>query len=231
MGPRGALIAACTCNAMGQLTVFTDQAAWTLAVNGVGFSAIEGTFDGVTILNMQPGMVYDVNGDFSITVEGALGSSGDAFIDGGVFHGEIFTATEHIAYRPDFRSNIVAFGQFYDGAASGSGIQIQTSLGTLDIFDDSGLDGFEDGFLGFLINDGSSITSVSNIGNDDMGGTAVGEICVATNAVYAFVPAPGGAALLSLGGLMAMRRLRRMCRDFILIHEAAGPEGSTVFAA
>lgn len=208
MGPRGALIAACTCNAMGQLTVFTDQAAWTLAVNGVGFSAIEGTFDGVTILNMQPGMVYDVNGDFSITVEGALGSSGDAFIDGGVFHGEIFPATEHSAYRHDFSSNIVAFGHFYDGAASGLGIQIQTSLGTLDIFDDGGLDGFEDGFLGFLINDGSSISSVSIIGSDDMGGTAVGEIYDATNAVYAFVPSPGSLAILGLGGLTATRRRR-----------------------
>lgn len=203
-----ALVAAGTCNALGQLTIFTDQAAWESAVNGAGYSAIEETFDGITILNMQPGGAYMVNGDFSITVEGAMGSSDDAFIDNGVFHGEIFPATEHTAYRHDFTSNIVGFGQFYDGAASGLGLRISTSLGDIDIFDDGGYDGFEDGFLGFLINDGSSISSVSIIGSDDNGGTAVGEIYDANNAVYAFVPAPGGAAVLGLGGLMAMRRRR-----------------------
>jgi hypothetical protein len=50
-----ALVAAGTCNALGQLTIFTDQAAWESAVNGAGYSAIEETFDGITILNMQPG--------------------------------------------------------------------------------------------------------------------------------------------------------------------------------
>lgn len=197
-----------TTTALGQLAIYTDQSAWEAAVSGDGYSAIEETFDGITILNMQPGSAYMVNADFSITVEGALGSSDDAFIDNGVFHGEIFPAAEHVAYRHDFVNNIVAFGQFYDGAASGLGIRISTDLGDLDIFDDGGLTGFEDGFLGFLITDGSSISSVSIIGSDSDGGSAVGEIYDATNAVYAFVPAPGGLALLGLGGLAATRRRR-----------------------
>lgn len=203
-----ALIAAGTTNALGQLSIFTDQTAWESAVNGAGFSAIEETFDGITILNMQPGGAFDVNGDFSITVEGSAGNADDAFIDGGVFHGEIFPADRHSAYRHDFVNDIVAFGQFYDGAASGLGLRIQTDVGTLDIFDDGGLSGFQDGFLGFLITDGSSISSVSIIGSDSDGGTAVGEIYDATNAVYAFVPAPGSLALLGLGGLAATRRRR-----------------------
>ena len=201
-------LAAGASTSFGQLTIFTDQGAWESAVSGAGYTSIEETFDGVTILNMQPGTAYDINGDFSITVEGATGSSDDAFIDGGAFHGEIFPATEHSAYRHDFSGGIVAFGQFYDGAASGLGIQISTSLGDIDIFDDGGLSGFEDGFLGFLINDGSFINSVSIIGSDSDGGTAVGEIYDATNAVYAFVPAPSSMALIGLGGLVATRRRR-----------------------
>lgn len=202
------IAAGTTTAALGQLAIYTDQAAWEAAVSGAGYSAIEETFDGITILNMQPGGGYMINSDFSITVEGAMGSSDDAFIDNGVFHGEIFPATEHVAYRHDFVNSIVAFGQFYDGAASGLGIRISTSLGDLDIFDDGGLTGFADGFLGFLITDGSSISSVSIIGSDSDGGTAVGEIYDATNAVYAFVPAPGSLALLGLGGLAATRRRR-----------------------
>lgn len=204
------LIVAGASSAFGGVSVFTDQAAWEAAVSNAGFVPIEETFDGLTINNMQPsGGPYMINGDFSISVEGTDSpNADDAFIEGGVFHGEIFPADDHSGYRHDFNSDIVAFGQFYDGAASGLGIQIQTSIGTFDIFDDGGLTGFQDGFLGFLITDGSSLSSVTIIGSDADGGTAVGEIYDATNAVYAFIPTPGSALLLGLGGLAAMRRRR-----------------------
>lgn len=205
----GVVIAAAGSAALGQLSVYTDQAAWEAAVSGAGYVGLEESFDGLTILNMQPsGGAYAINSDFSITVEGAMGSSDDAFISGGSFHGEIFPATEHTGYRHDFVNNIVGFGQFYDGAASGLGIRISTSLGDIDIFDDGGYSGFQDGFLGFLITNGSSLSSVTIIGSDSDGGTAVGEIYDANNVVYAFVPTPGGVAILGIGGLLATRRRR-----------------------
>lgn len=200
------LILAGSSSAFGQLSVFTDQAAWEAAVANAGFTPMEETFDGITINDMQPaGSPYVVNSDFSITVEGAPDAANTAFIDGGEFEGEIFPDSGHTGYRHDFNTNIVAFGQFYEGAASGLGIQIATSLGNIDIFDDGGYSGFQNGFLGFLITDGSSISSITIIGSDADGGTAVGEIYDATNAAYAFIPTPGSALLLGLGAVAALR--------------------------
>lgn len=198
-------IAAMATAASAQLTAYTDQAAWEADLIALGYTPITETFDGIQILNMQPGGgPYQVNSDFSISVLGQQGSSDDAFIDGGEFHGEIFPATEHSAYVHTFSMPVIAFGQFYDGAASGLGIQIQTNEGNVDIFDY--YDGFDDGFLGFIATSG--MTEVSIIGSDADGGTAVGEIYDALDASYAFVPAPAGAALLGLGGLVAARRRR-----------------------
>jgi len=203
------IVAAAGTSASGQLQIFTDQAAWENAVANAGFTPIEETFDGIEINNMQPSnSPHVVNDDFSISVEGTdSGNDDDAFIADGQFHGEIFPDQDHTGYRHDFNNEIVAFGQFFEGAASGLGVQIASDLGTLDIFDDGGLSGFEDGFLGFLADSGS-VSSVTIIGSDADGGSAVGEIYDANNVTYAFVPAPGTAALLGLGGLAAIRRRR-----------------------
>lgn len=193
--------------ASAQLIAYNDQAAWEADLAALGFSATTETFDGIQILNMQPGGgPYVVNGDVSITVMGQQGSSDDAFIDNGEFHGEIFPDSEHSAYVHDFAVPIVGFGQFLDGAASGLGIRMQTNEGTIDIFDDGGYDGFDDGFLGFI--SANPITQVSIIGSDADGGSAVGEIYDALDVSYAVIPSPAGLALLGLGGLAAARRRR-----------------------
>lgn len=190
----------------GGVTAYTSQAEWEAALIDMGYTPITETFDGITILNMQPsGGIYAVNDDFGIDVEGQLGSDDDAFIQDGVFHGEIFPATEHSAYVHVFDAPVIAFGQYYDGAASGLGIQIQTDKGTIDIFDF--YDGFDEGFLGFIATEG--VSEVSIIGSDADGGSAVGEIYDALDASYAFVPSPGALALLGLAGLAGGRRRRR----------------------
>lgn len=203
----GAGVAAITAAASAQLTAYNNQAAWEADLVNLGYAPFTETFDGIQILNMQPGGgPYMVNSDFSITVEGQQGSSDDAFIDNGAFHGEIFPATEHSAYVHTFSTPIIGFGQFFDGAASGLGLRLETTQGTVDIFDDGGYSGFEDGFLGFI--SAAPITEVRIIGSDANGGSAVGEIYDALDASYAIIPAPGALALLGMGGVAALRRRR-----------------------
>ena len=97
---------------------------------------------------------------------------------------------------------MIAFGQFYEGAASGLGLQIETADGNVDILDF--YSGFDDGFLGYIGT--TPISSVRIIGGTD--DTAVGEIYDAADVSYAFIPAPGSVAILGLGGLAAVRRRR-----------------------
>lgn len=192
-----------TASASAQLTAYTDQATWEADLTSDGYAPISESFDGITILNMQPGGgPYDVNGDFSIDVTGNMGSDDDAFIDDGAFHGEIFPDSEHVSYVHTFNSPVVGFGQFFDGAATGLGVRISTSEGELDIFDYYG--DFDDGFLGFT--SATPITSVEIIGSDADGGSAVGEIYDVPDMAYAFVPEPGALSLLALAGVFAVRR-------------------------
>jgi hypothetical protein len=188
-------------SAFGAFTAYNDQAAWEAALVDVTVEE----FDGIEILNMQPGGgPYVVNADFSMSVKGNPGSADDAFISGGEFHGEIFPASEHSAYVHTFNTPINGFGQFFDGAASGLGIRISTAEGEVDIFDF--YTGFEDGFLGFVSD--VPITEVSIIGSDADGGTAVGEIYDALNVAYGVIPSPGAAALFGMAGLVGLRRRR-----------------------
>ncbi|MFG0253436.1 MAG: hypothetical protein ACF8NJ_11250 [Phycisphaerales bacterium JB038] len=189
--------------ASAAFTAFGDQAAWQAALASYTIEEL----DGIQIFDMQPGGgPYVVNSDFSITVEGNLGQSDDAFIDGGEFHGEIFPDAPdgHSAYVHTFNTPIHGFGQFFDGAASGLGLRIETTEGTVDIFDY--YTGFEDGWLGFVSD--VPVTEVRIIGSDADGGTAVGEIYDALNVGYGVIPAPGSAALLGLAGMTLHRRRR-----------------------
>ncbi|TWT77339.1 hypothetical protein Pla123a_19990 [Posidoniimonas polymericola] len=169
--------------ASAQLTVFTDQAAWESAVLGLGLTPTTETFDGLSIFDMQPSDgLLPINGDFGITVTGAdSGDADDAFIDAGQFHGEIFPLTEHASYDHVFNRPVRAFGQFFDGAASGLGIKISTPDGDIDIHDF--YSGFEDGFLGFLST--NAYDRVRIIGSDADGGSEVGEIYEALDVSYA----------------------------------------------
>jgi hypothetical protein len=200
-------VAAFAAASNAQLVAYTDQAAWEADLAAMGYAATTETFDGLDIPNMQPdGGPYIINSDVSLTVLGQQGSADDAFIANGEFHGEIFPDSEHTAYVHDFGTAIIGFGQYFEGAASGLGIRIQTNEGTIDIFDDGGYDGFDNGFLGFIAT--SPLTQVSIIGSDADGGSAVGEIYDAADLSYAVIPAPAGVALLGLGGLVAARRRR-----------------------
>jgi hypothetical protein len=190
-------------SASATLTVYTDQAAWEQAVSNAGYTPMEETFDGITILDMQPGGgPYLVGDSFELTVTGQQGNTDDAFIDGGRFHGEIFPDTRHLSYVHTFAQPVIGFGQFFDGAATGLGLRIVTGEGEIDIFDY--YTGFADGFLGYTSD--VPIMSVEIIGSDADGGTAVGEIYDVDNTVWAVVPAPGSLALLGLGALAARRR-------------------------
>lgn len=190
-------------SADAQFTGYGDQAAWEADLISMGYTPITETFDGIQILGMQPGGgPYPVNSDFSMKVTGAQGSPDDAFIDGGEFHGEVFPATEHVSYIHQFNTPVVAFGQFYDGAASGLGIRISTTEGEVDIFDY--YTGFADGFMGFIST--TPVSEVEIIGSDANGGSAVGEIYDALDASYAFVPEPASLGLLLLAVPFALRR-------------------------
>jgi hypothetical protein len=184
--------------ASAAFTGYDDANAWIAAV---GDYTLE-EFDGIDIPDMQPNGPYVVNADFSITVEGQQDDFGVANIQNGVFEGEIFPATGHTAYVHTFNTPVFGFGQFFDGAASGLGLQIETSEGTVDIFDY--YTGFDDGFLGFVSD--VPISEVRIIGSDADGGGAVGEIYDALNVYYSLIPAPGTAALLGLAGLAVRRR-------------------------
>jgi hypothetical protein len=207
----GAIVGACALGliataAHADFTAYGDQAAWEADLISMGYTPFTETFDGLTIPDMQPGGgPYPINADFSIDITGAVGAFNDAFIENGEFHGEIFPATRHVSYVHQFNAPIVAFGQFYDGAASGLGIQIQTSEGSVDIFDF--YTGFEDGFMGFIST--VPVTVVEIVGSDANGGTAVGEIYEALDASYALVPGPASICLIALAGPFALRRRRR----------------------
>lgn len=199
--------AALTTAANAQFTAYNNQADWEADLLGAGYSPFTNTLDGLESGDLNPGDApFMISSDISFTVEGGPGNAGDAFFSGGTFHGELFPADRHSAYVHTFSSPVVGFGQFFDGAASGLGLRIQTLEGTVDIFDDGGYSGFEDGFLGFIST--SPITEVRIIGSDADGGSAVGEIYDANDISYAMVPAPGALALLGLGGVAAVRRRR-----------------------
>ncbi|QDU56682.1 PEP-CTERM sorting domain-containing protein [Aeoliella mucimassa] len=169
--------------ANAQFTVFTDQAAWESAVRGIGLKPAIETFDGLSAFDLQPSTgLLPVNDDFGIQVTGVdSGDADDAFIDAGQFHGEIFPLTEHASYDHVFNRPVRAFGQFFDGAASGLGIKISTPDGDIAIKDF--YSGFEDGFLGFVSD--NAYDRVSIIGGDiDPLGTSVGEIYEALDVSY-----------------------------------------------
>lgn len=189
-------------SASAGLTAYSNQAAWEADLMSMGFTPITETFDGIEIPDMQPNGPFVINDDLSITVEGMMDTAGTANVSGGEFEGELFPDSGHSAYVHTFDTPVIAFGQFYEGAASGLGLQIETADGNVDILDF--YSGFDDGFLGYI---GSTpISSVRIIGGTD--DTAVGEIYDAADVSYAFIPAPGSVALMGLGGLAAVRRRR-----------------------
>ena len=169
--------------ANAQFTVFTNQAAWESAVRGIGLKPAIETFDGLSVFDLQPSTgLLPVNNDFGIQVTGVdSDDADDAFIDAGQFHGEIFPLTEHASYDHVFNRPVRAFGQFFDGAASGLGIKISTPDGDIAIKDF--YSGFEDGFLGFVSE--NAYDRVSIIGGDiDPLSTSIGEIYEALDVSY-----------------------------------------------
>ncbi|TWT37142.1 hypothetical protein KOR34_20890 [Posidoniimonas corsicana] len=169
--------------ASAQLTVFTDQAAWESAVRGIGLTPTTETFDGLSVFDMQPSDgLLPINGDFGIAVTGVdSGVADDAFIDAGQFHGELFPLTDHASYDHRFNRPIRAFGQFFDGAASGLGIKISTPDGDIAIKDF--YSGFDDGFLGFVSENAYDRVSITG-GDLDPLGTNLGEIYEALDVSY-----------------------------------------------
>ncbi|MEM9065970.1 MAG: choice-of-anchor R domain-containing protein [Planctomycetota bacterium] len=167
--------------AQGQLIPFNDQSAWEaeLAVRGV--TPMTETFDGIESGDLNPGDPPFALSDFTITVEGRQGNAQDAFISGGRWNGELFPQTRHTAYVHTFDRPVFGFGQNFVGAASGLGIQIETTEGTVDILADGGYSGGEDGFFGFISD--QPIREVRIVGST---GSGVGEIYDALDVVYAF---------------------------------------------
>ncbi len=157
--------------AAAQVTAYADRGAWEDDPRITGSIETQG-FEGVSIASLQPSTGPVMFDGVTLTVEGVDSSTGAPQITGGVFQGSIFPATGHIAYHWDFDEPVVAFGAFFDGAASGLGIQLDAGEENVDIF--TYYSGFEAGFLGFTTDE--PLSRVSIIASDSMGGTAVGEI-------------------------------------------------------
>ena len=173
------------------VTAFNNQEEWEAALTSKGFSVRTETFDGLSIPSMTPTngphVIIPAENPFllslSITVLGQQRFADDAFIADGLFHGEIFPETGHTAYVHNFSQSVIAFGQNYTNPGSGRGIQLSSSEGVVDIFDDGGFSGFEDGFFGFIADE--PISSVEVIGSD---GPTAGEIYEALDVSFAQFP-------------------------------------------
>lgn len=177
--------------AFAGVTAFSGQQQWQAALAAKGYNTTTETFDGLSIPSMTPDngphvIIPEQNAfsiGLSISVEGVPRNADDAFIADGLFHGELFPETGHTAYVHDFSRGIIAFGQNYKNPASGRGIRLSSSEGEIDIFVDSEISGFDDGFFGFIADE--PIASVQVIASD---GDTAGELYDAFDVQFAEFP-------------------------------------------
>ena len=170
--------------AQAQFTAYGDRSAWEGDPLVAGDFLVE-DWGGFAIPDLNPSLgVIDADWG-TIEVEGVDDTG--ASIDGGIFNGEIFPATGHVAYVFTFDSPINAMGWDTFGAASGIAIAIETDQGVADILDFIP-GGFDDTFLGFT--SGEPVTVVRIIASPSYPGTSVGEIFDADDMVFAGGDAP-----------------------------------------
>lgn len=197
----------CVAPALGQLTVYTDRAAWEAAV---------GSFMTEDFNNLTPGVIADGatldTGMIQLTRDGSDNGGDGLFevepggnfgnVDGTTFISGETGASPHENILVEFGGqSIFAFGADWFSPFSGDGIGIQ--VGNELILLDS-ISGFDIGFVGFTL-DAGSVNSIAIVGNP--GTITFQELWSADNFSYA-VPAPSALALLGLGGMVAGRRRR-----------------------
>ncbi|GIW73532.1 MAG: hypothetical protein KatS3mg103_0054 [Phycisphaerales bacterium] len=165
--------------ANAQFIAYGDRFSWESDPIVGGVFELE-DWSGFSIPDLNPslGIIPTDWGTIEVLGQDDTGAS----IEGGIFNGEIFPATGHVAYVFTFDSPIQAFGWDTFGAASGIGIAIETTEGVVDIFDYLS-SGFGDTFMGFTTQ--TPVTEVRIIASPSYGGTAVGEIFDADDMVYA----------------------------------------------
>ena len=195
------------CAAGAQITVFTDRAAWEAAVGGAGITE---DFNGQSAGIIADGSTLDT-GLLQVFRDGSP-NSGDGLLeieDGGNFgnlDGTTFLSGETgIAphERVDFSFNGqggFAFGGDWFSPFSGDGIGLEVGG---EVFLLNQIDGFDQGFVGIVSN--GTFSTVSIVGN--AADESFQELWSVDNISYA-VPSPATAALLGIGGLIAVRRKR-----------------------
>ena len=202
-------LAAYAGTASAQITVFTDRASWDAAVGG---NFVLEDFNSTTPQDILDGQTLDT-GLLQITRDGSPNNAdGNLAISDGSTFGDIdgtnyldgetgVTPHENVLFG--FNGNpVYAFGADFVSPFSGDGINLSVGgqLFSLDVI------GSGSGFFGIVNLDGSAVGDIAIVG--DPADITFQELWQADNVVYAAVPAPGTAALLGLGGLVAMRRRR-----------------------